>query len=497
LSTDTLLLLPKYMPETLYDGDFYANQITVFGEAPSAIYCMGDTAHLTVDSTYEHYGAFESFQWTTELFDPPLNFDLGQGTAVDGETNPNTNAPIDLNWYSCIVTDTLGCKGVSRPVLIDQWAFLNPVITSYGNSEFCEEGDSVLFHLGFPGDWDRFEWHRDGTIIPDSDNDTIWAKKEGMYTITAYPNLCPDIPHSSGVGPTASFMPDAEIMENDTLIYGMPFFGWYEFQWYLDGDSVPEEDLYMPHVLLKEDMDCGMYGLQVTNDSGCKRTAEEEYEWRNPADEVTVDASICEGDSYFVGGENQTEAGTYIDYYYNTNGCDSIVTTNLAVNSLPVVNLGNDTTITESITLDAGEGYVAYLWNTLEETQTILVDNSYGYGTHSFDVLVTDENSCQGGDTILITIEEDISAGLLDAHSLVMLYPNPSNGLFTVELNDIHEHVLLQIVSLEGKVIMQKEFSSAANLIEELDITVQESGWYYLIVKTESFVKTEKFSIVK
>ena len=38
---------------------------------------------------------------------------------------------------------------------------------------------------------------------------------------------------------------------------------------------------------------------------------------------------ICEGESFFVGGAEQTEPGSYTDIYTSINGCDSIVFTNL------------------------------------------------------------------------------------------------------------------------------------------------------------------------
>ena len=46
---------------------------------------------------------------------------------------------------------------------------------------------------------------------------------------------------------------------------------------------------------------------------------------------VNQDLSICDGDSVFVGGTFQTSAGTYVDTLTGSNGCDSILTTNLTV----------------------------------------------------------------------------------------------------------------------------------------------------------------------
>src|SRR5688572_3848549 len=47
--------------------------------------------------------------------------------------------------------------------------------------------------------------------------------------------------------------------------------------------------------------------------------------------EKTVEASICPGEEYFAGGSLQTKPGTYIDTFFSTLGCDSIIVTNLSL----------------------------------------------------------------------------------------------------------------------------------------------------------------------
>jgi PKD repeat protein len=51
----------------------------------------------------------------------------------------------------------------------------------------------------------------------------------------------------------------------------------------------------------------------------------------NPTYAVTVNAQICQGQSYWAGGALQTTAGIYIDNLVSSNGCDSVITTNLTV----------------------------------------------------------------------------------------------------------------------------------------------------------------------
>ena len=69
-----------------------------------------------------------------------------------------------------------------------------------------------------------------------------------------------------------------------------------------------------------------------------------------------------------------TTQGTHTDVYTDQYGCDSTRTLNLTVNPLPVIDLGNDTTICQDSTLllTAGAGFATYNWGTGETTETLV-----------------------------------------------------------------------------------------------------------------------------
>ncbi len=50
-----------------------------------------------------------------------------------------------------------------------------------------------------------------------------------------------------------------------------------------------------------------------------------------PSFELTIDTAICEGTSYFAGGADRTESGTYYDTLQSATGCDSVIITRLTV----------------------------------------------------------------------------------------------------------------------------------------------------------------------
>ncbi|RPH32251.1 MAG: T9SS C-terminal target domain-containing protein [Bacteroidales bacterium] len=75
--------------------------------------------------------------------------------------------------------------------------------------------------------------------------------------------------------------------------------------------------------------------------------------------------------------------------------------TSVTVKGNPLPSLGADRFISAPTILDAGAGYASYLWSTGATTQTITVSTS---GTYS--VTVTDANSCNGFDEVVLTWQE-------------------------------------------------------------------------------------------
>ncbi|MBL1179466.1 MAG: T9SS type A sorting domain-containing protein [Bacteroidetes bacterium] len=85
--------------------------------------------------------------------------------------------------------------------------------------------------------------------------------------------------------------------------------------------------------------------------------------------------------------------------YQTGNGV--VVITPIIKPSYLTVNLGNDTTVCESLLLDAGNPGNIYLWNTNSTSQTISVTNTGGYA-----VTVTDTNGCTVYDSINVQVNQ-------------------------------------------------------------------------------------------
>ncbi len=96
-------------------------------------------------------------------------------------------------------------------------------------------------------------------------------------------------------------------------------------------------------------------------------------------------------------------SGTYFVKLKDANGCIFTDTILLTKYPTPVVSLGNDTTICtgQSLVVNAGNNFAAYLWNNGATSSAITVSNAGKYY-----VTATDIHTCKVADTILVSFQQ-------------------------------------------------------------------------------------------
>ena len=203
------------------------------------------------------------------------------------------------------------------------------------------------------------------------------------------------------------------------------------------------------------------------------------------ADPLTwYDASIG-GNIVTTGTSYQSTFSSTTTYYVEANNgtCSSNripVTANIW--TIPSINIGPDTLNIisgQTITLDAGSGYSAYLWNTTATTQTINVSTT---GTYS--VVVTDAHSCQGSDSIYVNVITGLNA--ISGNISLIIYPNPSNGKFEIRADNPGGQFEIRITNLLGKIIFSDSHDSSMNYRKSVDLSSIAKGIYYLRLNTAS-----------
>ncbi|MFK5857207.1 MAG: GEVED domain-containing protein [Bacteroidota bacterium] len=185
----------------------------------------------------------------------------------------------------------------------------------------------------------------------------------------------------------------------------------------------------------------------------------------------------------------------------NENSCSSRDTVYINFASLPVVNLGADTAVCAgvSLTLNAENTGSTYLWSNDETTQTIVADTlGLGYGTYSYSVEVTTEFGCISDGNIEIEFKNCTG---IDEHNTVdvSIYPNPSSGIFNIELtSNTNNPIDIKVVNIVGRTVLNIDnIIISGTHTEKIDISSFADGNYNIIVTNNGVPTVSKIVLRK
>ena len=341
--------------------------------------------------------------------DGSYNLHAGQGYFQylwqDGSTDSVFNVTLP-GTYWVEVTSNFGCTSRDS-ITIDLFP---PIPLDLGNDTILCIGESVTFYAG-SGLVD-YLWQ------DNSSDSSYTAYNTGVYWVTVtdiYGCHATDSVYASflplpeiDIGNDTSFCPGEGIVLNAGS-------GYLSYLWQ-DNDTTQYYSVTQS----------GLYWVTAYN--GCGEDTDSIYieVYPQPEPDLGPDTTICYGESILLnpGGSyvsyiwqdnstlafyTVTSSGTYSVTVENNYGCygEDEVYINISTSQ---VDLGGDNQMCEGETevLDAGEGYVAYLWqdNTTEQTYTVSLPGTYS-------VIVEDEYGCETSDEVTY---------------LFYPYPNPGLG---------------------------------------------------------------------
>jgi len=175
-------------------------------------------------------------------------------------------------------------------------------------------------------------------------------------------------------------------------------------------------------------------------------------------------------------------------YGFNPKGdCQSQRIKVTAFQSLPYLDLGNDTTIlaTDSLFLSS-IGFSQPRWSNGDSTTQLLISNTtFGIGTHAIYLSALDSLGCLNSDTITVTITG--STGLnINSLDAINISPNPTNGIVKIR-GGIKTSSTIWISNHLGV----KVFESSTSF-DVIDLSRFPKGIYYLSIFDEEKKVTKK-----
>lgn len=541
----------------------------------SSTICAGTNTLFFTNGT----GSFVNYQWQIDSLGTFVN--VVNSAIYNGAGSKNlsiTAAPASLNGsrYRCVGTGTCNPPAITDTVTLTVKTIpVSPSTFAISQITLCQETDSVLYAIDPIPFADTYTWNFSGNNGVISAQDTSAyvnfgaASTSGTISVFATNNCGTGSPLATNVvvNPSYDFNTDVFICPGDSAFVGGTWF--LSDTTLVDGyttingcDSIYSTDVIVTPVYNLQitanlcpgdsvfaggawQLSDGVFNDQFTTVNGCDSLVETTVV-TNQAYQISQNLSICDNDSIFIGGAYQNQAGIYIDSLNSIVGCDSIVTTTLAINStylftqnssicngdsilfagswittsgtyldsyattagcdsiyqldlivnpLPLVTLTLDTIVCSlgnQIQL-YGESPSGGNWSGQGVTGNIFDPTSILPGDYIINYSYTDINGCiaSASDTIIVTVCGGLNS--LDATSF-NLYPNPANELITIDaISGFKQNAVIDIYSIEGKLISTNSNIFNSSRIS-LNIKDLEAGLYTIIIRQNDKTSSLRFT---
>ncbi len=204
------------------------------------------------------------------------------------------------------------------------------------------------------------------------------------------------------------------------------------------------------------------------------------YNWNTGATTSTIAPTPTANVTYTVVGTS------------SITGCNGQAVQSVTVNALPTVTASSSTSGSicagQSVSLTAS-GAATYSWNTGATTAIIAVSPSV---TTTYTVNGVAVNGCANISTVTQNVNGCVGIQTTNSKQLAInVYPNPSNGNFTVELANGLAKVI-NVTDITGRIILTT--TSSLNAVN-VNLSTLSNGVYYIKVASDN--KAEVIKVVK
>lgn len=220
-----------------------------------------------------------------------------------------------------------------------------------------------------------------------------------------------------------------------------------------------------------------LYTITVFDTAGCLGTATVKV-IVSPTNFQSRDVWICQGNSYMFPDSTIAYSDTInLTTLTNMYGCDSIIYTTLHVDTVPV-----DTSVTvNGATLIANDTTAFYyLWLNCDNGGQV-IPNQYGQSyipaaNGNYAVVILRSPGCRDTSACINIISLDNADQPFNAQQL-SVYPNPTNGSFTIDFGATVGESTISINDASGRLI----YAAVANNQRTFDVAVDLPAGVYLV----------------
>ena len=467
----------------------YTSPTAVVSYVGSGVKCVGDSLKLSSNPS-----SGLTYQW------------MMNSSNITGATDSIYYAKA-TGGYQIEITNSNGCKTLSSvsSILVD--SLPSSLVNMTGNPTAC--GMDTVYMNTTNNATCTYQWMESGNAISGANSSSLVVYTNGSYTVkvtnangcnstsaatkVAY-KLIPTIPILNGNATTTICPGDSmriSVSAQDT--------GSFTYQWKMNGTNITgitDSFMYVSAA--------GAYTAEVINNGGCSATSSSSINvttYTAPSPTLTAIGAntICAGDSVGITASNaitginsiswmlnSTVLGTTANPIYvkasgpytakitDNNGCKATTAAvNVFVNPLPTPVISQDIPNNE---LSTGV-YASYQWyknGVLIPGATAQKLKVYSNGNYTVEVI--DANGCKAISAASTVTWGGVASTNKEAN--VKVYPNPSNGMFLVELPTGTDMNQIRITDVAGKLV--QAFTQAKGSSFTVDLTDKATGVYIL-----------------
>lgn len=230
----------------------------------------------------------------------------------------------------------------------------------------------------------------------------------------------------------------------------------------------------------------GTYTELFTTPAGCDSTVYVEVTISNSYD-IDLDVTGCE--SYISdGGVTYTTDGIYSEVFTSIAGCDSVINYNVTITN-------TDLNITQNqgvlLTSDENGAGVTYQWLDCNDNNAPIA----GATGQTYTATLNGDYACEITKNTCVSITACYTVSNVSVNNInssISIYPNPSNGLITIEIENLNEFNQFKVIDLSGKVVFESNINSNKT---NVDLVGLSKGVYLIQLVNEKEVQTKQLII--